>query len=163
MLCDDLRDALLASRNNAAELEADAHEHLETCAECQSYAGETEALDALLARDEDEEPRPGFDTRFFARLDELKSRPTGSWFSRYRWLFAGAAAAATTAAVILSLSVGGEPTGSMADDIDLAMHLDLLEELEMIRALNDVEAFETLAYVDPETLDAVIRELEVGP
>ena len=42
-------------------------------------------------------------------------------------------------------------------DLELAMHLDLLEALEVVTDLDEVEAYEILAQVDPQTLERLMQ------
>jgi hypothetical protein len=112
-----------------------------------------EALDAILATDVDETPRPGFDTRFFARLAELRhkdSRP-------HRLAWALGTFAATTAAFIAFVALHDVRHVGFAEEIDLAVNLELAEDLELVSHLDDAEAFEVLAQLDAEELEQALE------
>lgn len=108
-----------------------------------------EALDRLLAVDEDEPPRPGFDTRFFARLDEHRAasqRPR--WLPRLGLALGGFAAAAAVALFVVTRP-GGLLERPSQEELAMAMELELLEDLELVANLEVVEAYEALAAVLP--------------
>ena len=111
-----------------------------------------EALDALLASDTNEEPRPGFDTRFFARLAELKR---GKGRHRFAWGLGALAAAAAACVAFLALHNVGRTT--FVEEIDLAQNLELAEDIDVVSHLDDVEAFEVLAQLDPKELEDAVR------
>jgi predicted anti-sigma-YlaC factor YlaD len=151
MRCEEARVAL--GHDDSAQV----REHVGGCAECQAYERELAALARLLDADADVEPRPGFDTRFFARLKAEKQRDRRGILRRFGWaaLAAGATAAAGVAGVVLWRSGQPEPQLDPAD-LELALHLDLLEDLDVIRNLHDLEDFEILAGV--EDLDALTEQ-----
>ena len=128
-----------------AALDPDVRAHLSSCAECRAGAAQEEALDRVLGADPNVEPRPGFDTRFFARLEQQRAR------KRVRWLFAGLGLPALAAAAALLLT----HRGATQDDLELAMNLDLVEDMEMLRRLDEVEAFAELQDVDVGDIEAV--------
>src|SRR5688500_11413632 len=88
MRCDEAQTELLAGQAPSASPELAAH--VRGCASCQALAGEQSALDAVLALDEAHRPGPGFDTRFFARLDGERSagKKKRALFSMRMWLWA---------------------------------------------------------------------------
>lgn len=154
MWCKDAQRALsLGSRD--AETNAAVAKHVAQCPACQNFAQASERLDVLLSLDEDAPPRPGFDTRFFARLDALRHRPVPR---RRRWLWAGVVATAGLVAVWWGLLPTRIDTRPKAADLEVAMELDLLEELEMARRLDEVEEFEILAQVDLEELHRLQKD-----
>ncbi len=145
MQCDQVRAALGHDEN------AEVREHLEGCAACRQYARDLRDLGTLLDADRDQPVGLGFDTRFFARLEEEKRRGRRGVLG---WVFAGAAAAAVAAVVgVVLLRPGDELEGA---DLELALHLDVLEDLEMLRQLEEVEAFELLAGV--EDFEALVEQ-----
>ena len=70
--------------------------------EFEAAKSEMDALDSLLSLSEDEPPRPGFDTRFFAQLEEMKreSQEAPSWFRRLVWILAPVGVAAAALVVV---------------------------------------------------------------
>src|SRR3954454_14420696 len=86
MRCDDAQRELGEGRYGA-----DAHDgspelraHLAECAACRALATQHVELDRILALDQPVAPRPGFDTRFLARLADEKARPRAQ---RRRWFW----------------------------------------------------------------------------
>ncbi len=154
MQCSEARRLLTTTRYDGAGTLLE--EHLVTCPQCAAVAQRTRELDALLDADAPQEPRPGFDTRFFARLDELRQsktarRPSWLWYLAY----AGAAASITMGAVAL---VGRGPSLPPERDRELVANLELLEDEPLLRHLDDVEAYEVLAQVDAATLARLAGE-----
>lgn len=101
-------------------------------------------LDALLAADGDEEMRPGFDTRFHARLAEHKARaPKSHW-----WVLL-VLPASIAAAIVLTLTVMNKPRGDdAAAAIEIAYEYELYEDYDVVRDLPDLEVLEMLAAAD---------------
>ena len=165
MKCETARETLALARYEESPHSA-VEDHLQSCEACRAFRESSAALDALLDSDETTEPRPGFDTRFFARLEDEKQDLGRSWFVRWfgqlpRWALAGFATSAVTAAVVVLVvpgvqQAGGE--GGMESEMALALELELLEDYEVVNRLAEVEAFELLAQVDLAELDAALRE-----
>lgn len=173
MRCEDAQSELLAGRaqSSSAELEA----HVQGCDACRSLAERQSALNAVLALDEPHQPGLGFDTRFFARLDEERgaARTKRRLFSLRMWLWALVPAAA---GVALLVSRPGHPTGEAAhppeaatpallengdepEDLELVMEdPELLEELDVVQRLDDLEDLDLLEGVDPAELDRLATE-----
>ncbi|MBI5511620.1 MAG: hypothetical protein HY903_22925 [Deltaproteobacteria bacterium] len=154
MQCHDLQQALTAARVGKRPLDEEQQRHLASCDACRAFAALDLRLERALAADADEEPGVGFDTRFFARLGEVKKQG-----ERRRWLglslsFAAAAAAALVAFVALNDADHDDWGG----DIELAMNLELAADLDVVKHLDDVEAFEIIAKLDDRDLDAVLNE-----
>lgn len=105
------------------------------------------ALDRILALDEDQPVRPGFDTRFFARLEEHKreARRPRAW---RRWTIGLATLSAAAAALVMVVLPVGKETPMSPQELALVMDLELLEDYELVRDLEVIEAFETLAQLD---------------
>ena len=104
-----------------------------------------DALDQLLAVDTDEEPRPGFDTRFHARLAEMKTKKTRG----RAWLF-GLAGAAVAVAIAVAV-VPREHTHDTAqtEGLEIAMEYELLENYDVVKDLEDVEVLAQLEQEQP--------------
>ena len=83
--------------------------------------------------------RPGFDTQFFARLEELKAGKKTSIWQKFRWATVSLGAVAATAALLLTLST--EPDGRENLDMQIAMELELLENLEVIQNLEVLKLY----------------------
>jgi len=147
MRCEEVQDALALGRDPAHALGAAGREHLEGCGDCRAALAAEAALCRVLAADVDTEPRPGFDTRFFARLAERKARRR-----RVRWMLGGLALPALAAAAVALVLFRGEDAKS---DLELAMNLDLVEDLELLGRLDEVEAFVDLRDVDEAEIEAV--------
>ena len=113
-----------------------------------------DALDSLLSLSEDEPPRPGFDTRFFAQLEEMKreNEEAPSWFRRLAWILAPVGLAAA-ALVVVQMS-GTNLENPNEDQLAIAMELELFEEFETVRELDVLEDFELLAQLTLEDLEA---------
>ena len=60
-----------------------------------------EMLDSLLANYSSVEPRPGLETRIMANLREMPEKQTAQGWWNFRWLWAGAVAAAIIVAAVL--------------------------------------------------------------
>lgn len=157
MQCKDALQAVLDAKYEGREPPGEALEALKR-AECRELLERSQKLDALLALDEAHEPGPGFDTRFFARLDEEKSRARRpSLPALLGTLTVGAAAAAVLVATSTT-TAPTLPTEPVTDEVAMMRDLELLEELEVVEKLDEVETFELLAAVDAETLDRLIEE-----
>lgn len=145
-----IQDALLESRYGEGT-DADVN-----APDFQASKSEMDALDAMLAFSEDEPPRPGFDTRFFAQLEEMKreAEEAPSWSKKLLWWLAPAGLAAAAALFVFQT---GTPVNDMTDDqLAIAMELELFEDFETVRELDTLEDFELIAQL---TLD----ELETEP
>lgn len=153
MRCEEVRNVLATEPEQ--ERSPETRQHLDDCDPCRSFGNSSRVLDDLLAADADQPPRPGFDTRFFARLEEQKAaaekRP--SW---WRWSVVGLAGAAAAAGLVVALNAG--PTTAIERDLQLAMDLELIEELELLKQLEEVEALEVLAQVDLAELENLAGE-----
>jgi len=119
--------------------------HLAGCAGCRAQQARIAALlEALPALPPPPEPRPGFEQRFYARLAREKDAPR-SWLSRlaatpWRWLApaAGLGAAAAVAVGVMQVR---------ADRLEMARHLDLLEEYLVVASLDAVQSDEDVDVV----------------
>jgi len=102
---------------------------------------EFEALNSLLEFSEDEPPRPGFDTRFYAQLKDVQQTPEpeeANWLERLVWLLLPIGALVVVAMTISSSTDVFEAISS-SRDMGLAMELELLEDYEIVRDLQEVE------------------------
>jgi len=174
MRCDDARQELLAGRAAGSSDELD--QHVRECAGCAAVASDQRALDALLAHDQPHVAGPGFDTRFFARLEAERAAGTKkrALFSMRMWLWALVPVAAGVAllvgrpkrddAPVAPIETQGAPMLMEAlgegdpDDLELASDLELLEDLEVVQRLDELEAFELLSDIDPAELDRLAAE-----
>lgn len=155
MRCDQAREALSTARYQPGGPDATTRAHVDECAGCREFAARFPTLDHVLEVDVAIEPRPGFDTRFFARLDDVRTprrtrRPLA-------WIL-GAAGASTVGLAVVGLVLLSRPEApAPRDDLALAADLDLVEDLEMLRRLDEVEAFALLSRLDPTELEALDR------
>jgi hypothetical protein len=153
MQCLDVRQALVDHPNDKAELPAGVRDHLATCESCQAFMNANQALTAVLAADGDETPRPGFDTRFRARLADLRTKSSRP----HRLAWGLGTFAASTAALVAFLALRDAQHTGFAEEVDLAVNLELVEDLEVVSQLDDVEAFEVLAAVDAKELEQALE------
>ena len=157
MQCDTLKDEFVA---HGGALSNAAKTHLEGCGACEAFVRENQALNALLREDPGSEPRPGFDTKFFARLEAEK---TPAWrralTGRGLWLWGSLA---TAAALVLVLTRAPAPETPPLDEAELAlaMNLPLLENYEVLADLTQVEDYALLAEVQADELEALFSEAE---
>lgn len=157
MRCDDVRATLQGNVYEKTQASPEVRTHLEECADCRAYGAQAEELTRLLDLDEDVEPRPGFDTRFFARLEELKAeRDKASWWRRWPVWVAAASLSMSAAAAVVLLGVQPPATPTLESDLALAMELEMLEDLDLVRQLDEVEVYAVLAQLEVEDLDAML-------
>ena len=155
MRCEDCQTAWLQARQEqAATPSPELEQHLAQCERCRSFCAAQPALEHVLAGLHDEvSVRPGFDTRFFARLEALKRTETRAR-TRKRWLWAFMPLTAAAAALVLVVHERREDA-RVQEDAAVTAELELVEDLPVVEKLDEVEAYEVLANVDLETLDAV--------
>lgn len=174
MRCDDAQSELLAGRAPGAS--AELAEHVRECTSCRALAGEQSTLNALLALDEPHAPGPGFDTRFFARLDGERSaaKKKRALFSVRMWLWALVPAAAGVALLVSrpswkSTEAPAPPEAAapsalieaVAEPGDLALleDLELIQDLEVVQQLEQLEDLDLLEGIDPAELERLAAEV----
>lgn len=165
MDCKQCQDHIL---DHAAAPAASVAAHISTCAECARLLAAVQQSSALLDEFTAPEPSPFFDTRFYARLSEVKreeaSAPAG-FFARLstpRFALAGALAVALAFAVPsfmkkdpgpgvkqqTAVAVNAQKGTAVADlqaleNQDVYAEIDLLDEIEGVvvetNAANDSE------------------------
>ena len=156
MQCDKFKEALLNAPHPSDQTPEELDNHEKECESCQVFKKETHALNALLSLDEDAPPRPGFNTRFHARLEELKAQESSPGMldrlKAARFWLAGAAACA--AALTLFFQMPPSPSDPLLDpDISLAMELDMLEDLEVLAHLDEIEDFDVITQLKLDELE----------
>lgn len=160
MRCDDVRATLQGNVYEKTQASPEVLAHLEECTDCRFCAAQVKELTRLLDVDEDVEPRPGFDTRFFARLEELKAeraiKEKASWWRRWPVWVAAASLSMSAAAAVVLLGVQPPATSTLENDLALAMELEMLEDLDLVRQLDEVEVYAVLAQLEVEDLDAML-------
>jgi hypothetical protein len=128
----------------------------------------------VLALDEAHTPGPGFDTRFFARLDGERSaaKKKRALFSMRMWLWALVPAAAGIALLVgrpsksteavVPPEVDAPPALIEAiaepDDLALLEDLELIEDLEVVQQLEQLEDLDLLEGIDPAELERLAAE-----
>ena len=129
--------------------------HLEACGSCRAERALLDrALAALSSLPPPPAPVPGFEQRFYARLDREAPRRRSllEWLAvrPQRWLVPATGLAAALVAGIVVRQAG------LRSDLDVAQHLDLLENYVEVASLDLVET--------PEDLDVVahLDELREG-
>lgn len=160
MRCHDAQEALTAARYEGVEPSAETAAHLAGCAACAAFAKESAELDGVLAADVEVELRPGFDTRFRARLEEQKARGrrrVAGWPRLTALAFGTALTAALAVFVVAERRphVTPEPTPT---DLAIAMNLELLEDMDVVARLDEVEVLDLMNHAGPDALDAALRE-----
>jgi hypothetical protein len=160
MRCEEARLAIADARyagGPAPELQA----HLAQCAQCRALLGREDALDRWLALEPPAAAGPEFDARFFARLAQEKRGTSRGRVLRAGWLLAPLAAAA--AAVLWLRTPAPQPAESAqgelsADELELAMDLELVQDLPVVAQLDELEAYELLNEVEPDELEQILAE-----
>ncbi len=135
-----------------AEVEA----HLAACADCRAeHDLISSALRMLATVPAPAAPAAGFEQRFYARLAREKAHRPSPWerlsLSPWRWTVPIAALSAAAVAV----TVGVAETRS--DRLEMARHLDLLENYVVVASLDTVESAEDVDVVEH------LNELEAKP
>ncbi len=155
MRCEDKQAAWLQARQEkTAVLDAQLERHLIECERCRAFCAAQPALESALGSLADEVGvRPGFDTRFFARLEELK-RTEARARSRKRWLWTIMPLTAAAAALVFVVHTRREDARAQ-EDAALSAELEMVEDLPVVEKLDEVEAYEVLSNVDLETLDSL--------
>ncbi len=157
MQCKEALQAILDAQYEGREPPAEAVEALKR-EDCRALLERSRKLDALLALNDAHEPGPGFDTRFFAKLEEHKQGKRHPFLpALFGTLTVGAATAAVLAVTVTSSPPSVAPEHSV-DEIAMIRDLELLEEYEVVEKLDEVETFELLAAVNAETFDRLIDE-----
>jgi len=155
--CEAMQESWLEARYVRREPAAEVREHMLGCAQCREFTAEQCALEQLLGQLPEEQAGLGFDTRFFARLEDERKSPTRRSWLRV-WLALGPAA---LAALMLAVHLQ-KPLQPMAstphDDVALMRDLDLVEELPLLTKLEEAEAYDALAQATAADLDAVTAE-----
>ncbi|MEL6547073.1 MAG: hypothetical protein AAFQ82_20775 [Myxococcota bacterium] len=154
MQCKDALQAVLDARYEGREPPPEAMKVLQQ-PECRELLERARKLDDVLGLDEPHEPGPGFDTRFFAKLEEQKRSRSKRFLP---WVGALAVGAAAATIFVLAPPKVDEPADPNGAELAMMRDLELLEEIEVVEKLEEVEAFELLAALDPDTLDRLIEE-----
>ncbi len=172
-----LHELLVLGEPIPAEYEA----HVQDCATCLELQSASATLNSLLALDEEQQPRPGFDTAFFARLKDVQNAPvTSPIVALRRWLWPAVLGCMTVAGMLLFWGgglVGNHSAGDLehqiasasptrfeglnlppSEDFEMLAELDVLQEYEVLERLEEIEEFELLAEVDLEELEAMLKE-----
>jgi len=133
--------------------------HLAGCPSCQAEQARLTAALSLLARlPAAPEPSPFFGTRLAAALAEEERRPRGLLDRLARqWKFAVPAGAVAAAGLAVVLGVRAQ----QAEERELAAHLDLLADYEVVASLDAVETAEDAEVV--AHLDELLSEQEGRP
>ena len=139
------------------ERQAEVEAHLAGCAGCRAERDlVASAVRMVAAVPAPAAPAPGFEQRFYARLAREKaarpSRRERLPGSRWRW---AAPLAALGAAAAVAVTVGVAETRS--DRLEMARHLDLLENYVVVASLDTVESAEDVEVVEH------LNELEARP
>jgi anti-sigma factor RsiW len=164
MNCEQIRNILKAFGQGTlnAEDSRAVRVHMASCAACVSRLSPSERMEILPALDDEIEPSEDFAARFHARLQERRSkaasakRPAQWWKAVFVWGRPWNLAAAGTLAAILIAGVfwGGSLRGTreLPDDMNelsIAEHLPLLQDMAVISNLDLLEDFDTIENLTP--------------
>ena len=157
MRCEEAQQALSDARYDGGKLAADVRAHVTGCSACAQAERAQRALERVLASAEPAVVGPGFDTRFFAKLEHERMRAR-----RKRWIAIGAALVPIAAAAALMLMRAPEPkiAAVPVDDVELALDLELVEDIAVVEHLDEIEAYEELGELDPAELERALKESE---
>jgi len=133
---------------------AEVARHLEGCSACRAERDRlAAAVAALGALPPAPEPSPFFSARFEARLARDGGPRSRSWTDRLaasgwrlsaiRWKIAAPAAAAAIAAGVVLFAVRTQ----RAEEAEIARHLDMLLDYEVVASLGDVDNADDAALV----------------
>lgn len=147
MRCDDAR-ARLALAVPAEDEATELHEHLAECEACRGQKQREAELNRVLAQLEPVVPRPGFDTRFFARLADEPKRARRARYRPALW-----ALLPLTAAVALFLlrphaQPSPAPMAARPEQLALGRDLELVQNLDVLRNFDEVQDFQVLEQLD---------------
>jgi anti-sigma factor RsiW len=127
--------------------------HLAACDACRARRDRlARTLAALSALPPPPEPRPGFEQRFYARLARERPARKGlaGWLGTRPWRWAVPATGLAAAAVVAFAVVE-----QRQDRLEMARHLDLLEDYVVVASLDSgvdsAEDVEVVAHLDELT------------
>jgi len=179
MRCSNVRQALSEARYEKSDTETSIARHLAECEACGEFVRASERLDALLQLDQPVEPRPGFDTRFFARLAELKASgeerqtfrrsPIASWLGQWRWVLGGLSLACAVLVMVVArqpsrpTELSGDAAPLSDQDLGLVRDLELLQDLDLVNRLQEVETFEVVAQLELGELERAAGAVAAEP
>lgn len=148
---------LLNEARYGAEASPELREHVASCPACRVVARRDVDLDRVLARLPSMEPGPGFDTRFFARLDDEKKRTRRSRYVPALWALLPLAAAA---AVFLVRTRPVKPPVSVPprEALALTRDLELVQNLDVLRNLDELQDYQLLDQLDDRDLSRLAEE-----
>lgn len=146
----------LADGELAPERAVTIRDHLSSCGDCSKQLTAIERSLVLQRRSLSELPelRPGFDTRMWARLDEVRAQESRSRWSLW-WKPLAIAAGAAAAVLVAAAPLGGPsavlvPLGIQRPPAKVAKQTDLFRDYQIIEHLDELEHFDT---VESEPLD----------
>ena len=151
MDCTKVQEQMLdqmSSLSASAEVSA----HTSTCADCAKLWQAIQASSAALDEWSAPEPSPYFNTRFQARLAEVKreeaAKPVGIFSGLGSWFHSGARVAAVAAAVAIAVAVGmyERPAHVQNNDVNQAQISPAVNDLQKLEKNEDL-------YADFEMLD----------
>ena len=158
MRCEDVRAGWLEARYARSELPPELHEHVRGCVSCADFCAAQEALEVSLQSMENVSAGPGFDTRFFARLQEQKQQKQAaravSWTRRLWWALLPLTAASVAGVLVYQRSQAERET----TDAAVAADMELLQDLPVVEQLDQLEDYEVLANVDVSDFERLEQE-----
>jgi hypothetical protein len=169
MRCKKAQQAFYDSRSQGDELPPAVEKHMAQCRCCAEFARADTRLEDILNTDEPVAPRPGFDTRFFSMLEEVKTGRTArssstssaviDWFRRWRWALVGASLTVASAVALVARQPHEQPSDADelarigAQDLGVARDIEMIQDLDLVQKLQDVETYEMLAKIDLDDLE----------
>jgi hypothetical protein len=156
MRCDEASAQLaLAAQNESAELQ----QHFAECEACRGRRQREADLNRVLAQLEPVVPRPGFDTRFFARLADEPKRARRARYLPALWALLPLTAAAALFLLRPHPHARPSPAPSASlDQIALSRDLELVQNLDVLRNFDEVQDFQVLEQLDASELARVAEE-----
>jgi anti-sigma factor RsiW len=139
-----------------AASEADAvAAHLRSCPECSKAHQDQLRLNAVLDSCEELVPSSGFDPSFRRRLEQAKREerivqtPKRSFWQSFGLpALVSVAAAAFAAVMVATGTFGKDPVIPERDRLEVAKHLELLQNYDVIEKLDALEDFDVVRQLD---------------
>ncbi len=126
--------------------------HLETCKYCRSQWQALENTDKFLQKLEEIEPTRDFETTFWEKVDDIEDKKR-KW-SFLNILFSGWRPYAATAAVlvfVIALMLSFRSSGYTPEDMIIADHLELFQDLEVIDRLDLLENIDIIMMLEEKS------------
>ena len=157
MRCDEAR-VQLALAAPAEDESAALQQHLAGCEACRGQGRREAELNRALAQLAPVVPRPGFDTRFFARLADEPRRARRARYLPVLWALLPLTAAAALFLLRPHAQPSAAPSAVHPDQLALSRDLELVQNLDVLRNFDEVQDFQVLEQLDDGELARVAEE-----